>query len=327
MASVYGARHIGRAFGFAGVGLGDSSGPDALAQAAQAILDALPAGSGTSPIGSAAYPAKIDGQDDVSVVDPILGPPYTRYVPYYQAHPAPDASGLLNWTGTNSAEIAPNLTQAQHLAAMVLLSHGDTSWSADFHPTTQAQYAAPQNTAPTTTPAFTDPVDTYKYTEAPPPTGDLTPLILPPGVDLSSTVGSGTNYSTTNIPVAAMPGASGGKPIVPAPASVLAPSNGGTSSATGTSAGTTSTASSGSGNAGSGWNDTTPLATANPSSSGQPVFPPGTSIDVSTGGALPAAAPVTVQAGGGLDTKTLLLGLGGLVALGIMFGGKSKKRS
>lgn len=125
-------------------------GPDALAIAAKQILDNLPAGSGVNPITIAMQLEK----GPVPIADTQYGG--LRYEEYYHVHPIRDKSGLIDWTGAGTAQPVPGLSQAQQLAAQVLMSGGDTSWSADFHPVSTLQYAAPQNTAPSA-PAYSDP--------------------------------------------------------------------------------------------------------------------------------------------------------------------------
>lgn len=103
-----------------------------LAQAADVILASLPAGSGVNPI----TPEMNASAGSVNTVDTQYGG--SRATPYYWVNPIRDVSGLINWTGSDSAEFVNGLTSAQLLAAQVLLSGGDKSWSADYNPPSQA---------------------------------------------------------------------------------------------------------------------------------------------------------------------------------------------
>lgn len=135
--------------------------PDALALQAMAILDSLPENSGQNPIGRSAqypYPRSVPART-VHIDTGYMGIAYDETLPatidiaYYETHPVVDASGLIYWTGPDTAVPAPNLSQAQMLAYQVILANGDTSWSADFYPRSTSQTGgsyAPMSYAPGT---------------------------------------------------------------------------------------------------------------------------------------------------------------------------------
>lgn len=177
----------GRVFGFGRYPYSFTPGaipPDALAQQAMAILDSLPDNSGRNPIGTAQYPYPYPVPSRVVHIDTgYMGIAYDETIPatvdysYYETHPVPDASGLIYWTGPDTAQVRAGLTQAQALAAQVLMSGGDTSWSADFHPASTLQTGgvyAPAETAIQPTQPLAVPV-TAPVTTAPAPTTTTQP--------------------------------------------------------------------------------------------------------------------------------------------------------
>lgn len=111
--------------------LGATLAPTALAQAADAILASLPAGSGVNPITTEMNAAA----GYVNTVDTQYGG--SRATPYYWVNPIRDKSGLILWTGSDSAQFADGLSSAQLLAAQVLLAGGDKSTFADYNPPSQ----------------------------------------------------------------------------------------------------------------------------------------------------------------------------------------------
>lgn len=111
--------------------LGATLGQTALATAADAILASLPAGSGVNPI----TPEMNAAAGYVNTVDTQYGG--SRATPFYWVNPVMDKSGLIQWTGSDSAQFVDGLTSAQLLAAQILLAGGDKSWSADYNPPNQ----------------------------------------------------------------------------------------------------------------------------------------------------------------------------------------------
>lgn len=127
-------------------GVGALGAITALAAAADAILASLPAGSGVNPI----TPAMNAAAGSVNVVDTQYGG--SRAAPFYWVNPIRDASGLIDWTGSDSAQFVNGLSSAQLLAAQILLAGGDKSWSADYNPPNQTylDQAAAANLNPAT---------------------------------------------------------------------------------------------------------------------------------------------------------------------------------
>lgn len=159
----------------------------ALATAADAILASLPAGSGKSPITGPHDPAQ------VSVIDTQFGG--TRVVDYYDAYPVADASGLLEWTAPDTAQILGGLNQAQVLAANVLIQ-GNKNWSADYFPPTKEESEKALALEPLSAPP-------QHYTPAPGPIipglGTVPPVI-PPAV-----TGQPPVPPTAGVPAATQP--------------------------------------------------------------------------------------------------------------------------
>jgi hypothetical protein len=158
--------------------------------------------------------------------------PATIDIGYYETHPVADASGLIYWTGPDTARVAPNLTQAQALAAQVIMSGGDTSWSADFYPRSTLQTGgvyeastaaytgdtlAQPITSPIAVPTGTVQPTTqwqpgYQFTASPtPPTGTQPSSMLPTGTQpYVVPTGGGGLPSSSGTPVTAPPGGTGG---------------------------------------------------------------------------------------------------------------------